>query len=241
MRTVLLSSVAALALTFATGSLAPASAQTPTAGNSPSPAGNSAPGTTNPSETPAAQPTAPMAQPSAATQTGPAATNAAPADVPATDQSAPANPAPMKRHHHMHKASNAAYQAPDAGSDQWAHQPGTGESGPASMRASNIDAADTHSEIAPHLPEPKVGEGASPDVLLQAAQAAIAAHHTGTAQQALEMAETRLLDRSTAVGAANTPDQSPRIEAVTNARKALASGDTKGAEAAIQTAMAAAQ
>jgi hypothetical protein len=105
------------------------------------------------------------------------------------------------------------------------------------MRASNIDAADTHSAIAPHLPEPKVGPGASPDVLLQAAQAALAAHHTGTAQQALEMAETRLLDRSTEVGASNQPDQNPRIEAVTNARKALASGDTQGAEAAIQTAM----
>jgi hypothetical protein len=163
-------------------------------------------------------------------------TNATPDAAAPADQSAPA-PAPIKRHHHMHKASNATYESPDSGSDHWAHQPGTGESGPASARASNIDSADTHSTIAPHLPEPKVGPGASPDVLLQAAQAALAAHHTGTAQQALEMAETRLLDRSTAVGVANQPDQNPRIEAVTNARKALASGDTKGAEAAIQTAM----
>ena len=62
-------------------------------------------------------------------------------------------------------------------------------------------------------------------------QAAIAAHHTGTAQQALEMAETRLLDRSTPVGSANQPDDNQRVEAVASARKALASGDTKAASA----------
>jgi hypothetical protein len=153
------------------------------------------------------------------------------------DQSATTAPAPVKHHHRMRHVTNAT-DTSGTGSDHWAHQPGTGQSGPASMRASNIDAADTHSDIAPHFPEPAVGPGASPESLLQAAQAAISSHRTGTAQQALEMAETRLLDRSTPVGSANQPDDSQRVAAVASARKALASGDTHGAEQAIQMAMA---
>jgi hypothetical protein len=144
----------------------------------------------------------------------------------------------MKPHHHAHHmAKNTETASADTG--HWAHEPGTGESGPASSRASNIDQADTHSSIAPHLPEPKVGEGATADTYLQAAQAALAAHHTGTAQQALEMAETRLLDRSTPADAANQPDQNAAVQQVANARKALASGDTKAADSAIQMALAA--
>ncbi len=225
MRTVLLSSVAALALSFATGCLAPANAQSPTA-TAPSPAGNAAPGTTNPSESPA---------PSAAQ---PDQSSAAPADQ--TDAAAghPADSMPAMKHHHARRMAKNE-DGDSAPSGHWAHEPGTGESGPASSRASNIDAADTHSAIAPHLPEPKIGDGATADAYLQAAQAALAAHHTGTAQQALEMAETRLLDRSTPVDAANQPDQNAAVQQVANARKALASGDTKAADSAIQMALAA--
>ena len=121
--------------------------------------------------------------------------------------------------------------------EHWAHEPGTGESGPASNRASNIDAADTRSAIAPHFPQPPVGEGATADSYLQAAQSALQAHKTGEAQQALEMAETRLLDRSTPVNAADQPDQDAAVQQVANARKALATGDTQGASSAIQMAM----
>ena len=164
----------------------------------------------------------------------PASPDQAPPDQmavpPAADQSAPA-PAP-RHHHHVRQASMSG----DEG-DHWAHQPGTGESGPASNRASNIDAADTRSAIAPHLPAPPVGEGATADSYLQAAQAALHAHKTGEAQQALEMAETRLLDRSTPVNAAGQPDQDAAVQQVANARKALASGDTQGASSAIQMAM----
>jgi len=232
MRTVLLSSVAALALSFATGSLAPANAQSaaaPTA-TAPSPAGNAAPGTTNPSETSA--PAAP-----AASQSDPS--GAAPSDQSnaTADQPAEAKPAAKPRHHVRRVAEKTDKGAADSG--HWAHEPGTGESGPASSRASNIDSADTRSAIAPHLPAPKVSDGATADAYLQAAQAALAAHHTGTAQQALEMAETRLLDRSTPVDAANQPDQNAAVQQVANARKALASGDTKGADSAIQMALAA--
>jgi len=153
--------------------------------------------------------------------------------APAPDQASTTPPAPVMHHHHRMAQANEG-----TAGEHWAHEPGTGESGPASNTASNIDSADTRSAIAPHLPEPKVGEGAGADTLLRAAQAAIAAHHTGAAQQALEMAETRLLDRSTPVDAANVPDQNMAVQQVAAARKALASGDNAAASAAIQTAMA---
>jgi hypothetical protein len=123
------------------------------------------------------------------------------------------------------------------GSHHWAHQPGTGESGPASAQASNIDRADTRSVIAPHLPSPDLGENAGPERYLRVADRALRAHKTGEAQQALEMAETRLLDRSTAPSQANQPDQSPRVEAVNNALRALASRNWEGARKDIQEAM----
>ena len=150
----------------------------------------------------------------------------------ATDQGS-AMKAPAHRRHHMRATAAATDE-----SGHWAHEPGTGESGPASAQASNIDGADTHSAIAPHLPRPMVGENAGPDGYLKAADRALAAHKTGAAQQALEMAETRLLDRSTAVGASSQPDQSPRIAAVTAARKDLAAKDWAGARASIREAMA---
>ena len=198
MRTVLLSSVAALALTLVTGGLSPAHAQ-------------------------AADSTTPPAPSDTAT----------PADAGA----APAEPAKPAKHKH-HRVKTVTYMT-DSDPGNWAHQPGTGMSGPASMKASNIDAGDTHSEIAPHLPQPKVGESADPSAYLREAQMALKAHKTGTAQQALEMAETRLLDRSTAVDAAHTPDADMQVTQVANARKALATGDTKGASSAIDMALSA--
>jgi hypothetical protein len=121
--------------------------------------------------------------------------------------------------------------------ETWAHQPGTGMSGPASNNASNIDQSDSRSAIAPHLPQPTQGENASPEAYLRDAQAALAQRRTGLAQQALEMAETRLLDRSTAPEAAQMPDQRPEITQVSQARNALGHGDVQGASAAIQMAL----
>jgi len=180
-------------------------------------------------QTPA--PAAPMAP--APTATAPAAPDQAPPDQvapsPAADASAPAPTAPAAPRHHMHRASAAG--------ENWAHQPGTGESGPASNKASNISAADTRSDIAPHLPQPAVGRGASADNYLQAAQEALKSHHTGAAQQALEMAETRLLDRSMPADEAGKTDQDAAVQQVANARAALGNGDTKGAGTAIQMAL----
>ena len=118
----------------------------------------------------------------------------------------------------------------------FAHEPGTGVSGPASSSAANIEGSDTRSAIAPHLPSPGV-DADGPEAYLGAADRALAAHRTGEAQQALEMAETRLLDRSTAMGASDRPDQSPRVMQVNAALRALGRGDMGQARAAVQAAM----
>jgi hypothetical protein len=120
----------------------------------------------------------------------------------------------------------------------WAHQPGTGESGPASSTASNIDPSDARAAIAPHLPQPDQGENATPEAYLRDAQNALMRNQTGLAQQSLEMAETRLLDRSTLPSEASVPDQNPEIHSVSMALSALGHRDVAGARQAIQMALA---
>jgi hypothetical protein len=102
---------------------------------------------------------------------------------------------------------------------------GTGMSLPMGTRASNINSADTRSMIAPNLPSPPLGANASPADYLRAAQSALQAGRTGEAQQSLEMAQTRLLDRSVPQGQTNTPDQNPAVTQISQALQALASGD----------------
>ena len=155
-------------------------------------------------------------------------------DTPASTGDAAPVPAPPPMHR-RHQAAGAA-----DGSGQFAHEPGTGQSGPASTKASNISGSDSSSEIAPHFPQPGGGMNAGPWNYLRAADRALAAHRTGEAQQALEMAETRLLDRSTPVGQAGQPSQSPEIMQVNQARQALGAGDIAGARSAIRTALASA-
>lgn len=86
---------------------------------------------------------------------------------------------------------------------------GTGMSLPMGTRASNIDAADTRSVIAPNLPSPPLDRNASAADFLRAAQTALQANRTGEAQQSLEMAQTRLLDRSVPMGQTNNPSDNP--------------------------------
>jgi hypothetical protein len=257
MRITLLSSAAALALAFA----APALAQTP---NNPLPANpsdvtNGSPAAGTPSGLPPGQDpsttshltpsanAAPGSAPNAGGSSPAMGEGAVPADQgaaanppsaqpPSSDSADQSAPPPAKHARKSHRMHSATASGDDSG--HWAHEPGTGESGPASARASNIDSADTHSAIAPHLPAPQAGEGATPVRYLRDAERALEKRRTGEAQQALEMAETRLLDRSTPAADANQTDQRPAIQQVTNARKALASGDIQGARQAIQMALA---
>ena len=120
---------------------------------------------------------------------------------------------------------------------QAAHEPGTGVSGPASSNASNIGASDTRSAISPHLPAPNGGQSAGYINYLKDAERDLQRHKTGAAQQALEMAETRLLDRSAPIAEANRPDQGPIVEKLSQARQALGHGDLAGAKAAVHAAL----
>ena len=105
---------------------------------------------------------------------------------------------------------------------------------PMSGKASNLTSSNTHSTIAPRLPMPGADE---PDQLLMQAQSALARGRTGAAQEALERAETRLLDRSTLASDAGAPITGPRIDAIRKALSSLGTGDRAGAKAAIMMAM----
>jgi hypothetical protein len=105
------------------------------------------------------------------------------------------------------------------------HQPGVGDSLPLSNNASNIVPGDTRSTIAPTLPASPAGDSATPHDYLRAARASLVAGRTGQAQQSLEMAETRALDRSVAQGQTNTPSDSQLVAKIRDARRALGSGD----------------
>ncbi len=118
---------------------------------------------------------------------------------------------------------------------------GTGMSLPMSNRASNINQSDSRSRIAPNLPNPALGEGASPAAYLRAAQASLAAGRTGEAQESLEMAQTRLLDRSVPYGQTNNPSDNPAVTQISQALQALAAGDRARCMQLIQQAIPAAE
>lgn len=103
--------------------------------------------------------------------------------------------------------------------------------------ASNINASDTRSDIAPRLPTPHVGEDASPRDYLTDAQRALSRHRSGEAQEALERAETRILDRASATDTGN-PGQDPMVQQIAQARQALANHDMAAARQAIDAALA---
>jgi hypothetical protein len=101
---------------------------------------------------------------------------------------------------------------------------GTGMSMPMGNRASNIDQRDTRSDIAPNLPSPQIGPNASAVDYLRAADRALREGRTGESQQALEMAQTRLLDRSVPQGQTGNPSGNPAVTQIDEALHALAAG-----------------
>ena len=117
------------------------------------------------------------------------------------------------------------------------HAPGQGVSYPLSGKASNIDSADTRSAIAPTLPSPQLGPNAGPADYLRAARNSLAAGRTGEAQQSLEMAQTRLLDRSVAYDATGKPITDPAVTRIGDALRALAAGDRTRTMQIIESAM----
>lgn len=114
---------------------------------------------------------------------------------------------------------------------------GTGMSLPLSNKSSNITSQDTTSTIAPNLPAPAIGENASAKDYLAAARTAVLLGRSGEAQQALEMAETRALDRSVPLFQTNTQSRNPLIEKIRAALNALSAGDRGATVTAIEAAL----
>ena len=79
--------------------------------------------------------------------------------------------------------------------------------------------------------------GAGPEQYLMAARQALAANQSGAAQEALERAETRALDRSVAPSRAGDPDNRTLVKQISDARNALASGDKASAIVIIDEAL----
>ena len=87
------------------------------------------------------------------------------------------------------------------------------------------------------LPDPPVADNAPIGAFLRAAQTALITGRLGEAQEALERAQTRMLDRSVPLFQTNNPSQDPGVTAVTQALRALAAGDREATLRHIQAAM----
>jgi hypothetical protein len=115
---------------------------------------------------------------------------------------------------------------------------GAAQAQPATRTPSNTTPPDTRLVMAPSLPAPPVPSAAPPSVFLSAARRAVAVGRTGEAQEALERAETRLLDRDLPSAAAPVPDNQRAVLAIGAARRALAAHDRRAAITAIDDAIA---
>jgi len=109
------------------------------------------------------------------------------------------------------------------------HTPGVGPSYPLSPNASNITPGDTTSTIASTPPAPNVPLDASVQQLLMSASSAISAGQTGTGDEALEDAETKILTRSVVRTQADMPSADPVVAQIEQARTELGSHDKTGA------------
>lgn len=116
------------------------------------------------------------------------------------------------------------------------HVPGVGVSEPFSTQASHIQAS-RRSTIAPRLPTPPGGENASPDTFLHDAQAALRRHRTGEAQEALERAETALLNDPANPAVPDQPTQNRAQQTAEQARQALGKRDIAEAQRLIDEAL----
>jgi len=116
---------------------------------------------------------------------------------------------------------------------------GTGMSLPTSDQAGNITPQDTTSPIAGRLPEPPVGDDAAIRDYLVAARNALAEGRSGEAQEALERAETRALDRSVPLFQTSAPIHDPVVARIRAVLQALGDGDRLEAMRRLEQAIAA--
>ena len=100
--------------------------------------------------------------------------------------------------------------------------------------------ADPPPKLAKQLPAPALGENAGPAELLRAAEGARAAGRIGEAQEAMEMAQTRILDRAVPLGTTGIPSEQPAVKLISQGLQALAAGDRATCLRMIQAASQAA-
>ncbi|HYP62739.1 MAG TPA: hypothetical protein VEQ16_02560 [Acidocella sp.] len=106
---------------------------------------------------------------------------------------------------------------------------GTRDSLPRSPAASNITSADTNSTIAPTPPEPSVGPDAGVNALLSSANQSLATGETGQANEALEQAETQILQRSVLKTQTDYTSTDPVVAQIDQARLAIGNRDNEDA------------
>ena len=87
------------------------------------------------------------------------------------------------------------------------------------------------------LPPPNLPQGDRPSDFLRAAESALVTGRNGEAQEALERAQTRMLDRSVPLGQTNNPSDNPTSVAISQALQALAAHDRANCLQLIQTAI----
>ena len=115
---------------------------------------------------------------------------------------------------------------------------GVSSTQPLSRQDSNITPSDTRSTVAPSLPTPAVGSAGTARDYLMSARASLGSGKTGEAQQALEMAETRLLSRTVEAQNAQTPSEQIMVKAIADARRALGDGKVDQSRQIIDSALA---
>jgi hypothetical protein len=110
---------------------------------------------------------------------------------------------------------------------------GTGSSLPKSPNASNIEPGDTKTSIAPTSPVPSLSADASVQQLLCYGAEAIKTGKTGTGEDALEQAESAVLDRSVAHTQTAYASDNQFVQTIDQARMALGADDRGKADAII--------
>ncbi len=178
--------------------------------------------------TPAPAPLAAAPAPAAPLATTPAAVASAP---PAHPMRHPMRHAAMRRP--MKDGMAPADAADQSAPPTEAYRGGAGS--PLSTRATDLTAAPGE-RMGSRLPTP-ASAGNDPHDLLIAAGRSLDRGQTGAAQQALEMAETRVLSRTIDPSMASQPDQASMVQNIAMARRALGSRDTRGAKQAIAAAL----
>lgn len=115
---------------------------------------------------------------------------------------------------------------------------GTGGAGvPLSKKPANLAPLPSGSVIAPRLPSPSLGENATAKDYLMAARAAISQGELGMAQEALERAETWVLDRSVRPSQVRNQITDPVVEEISGALRALAANNAAEAQRRIDAAL----